>query len=213
MPRDFLDTRLRRLLGEALTPPSADEAGRLWERVLKLCGMNLVSEPIDRAALELACAALFLPAGEPPDPDAPDPTPRLRDRAERSTFALVNVVGGTADDSLLDRTIRVLREIPERPPVLDEARLLGDAISLGDFGVIGLLAMARDADALGQVVERWTTREAYGYWRARLNNSFHFREVRAVARRRYQHGRRAIEMLREELAEDRPPGDAPPAGR
>lgn len=205
-----LDAQVRRLIRDALRPPAAlGEAQLLWRRVLKLCALNLVTEPIDREALELACYALHLSSADGGFPDATDPTPRLRDQLEQAALALVETLAGHAEPALLDRTARLLHETVHREPLVEEAKLLGDALRLGDFGMIGLIAQAsrpgQNVPIAHELVERWNSRQAYGYWRARLNADFHFPAVRAMARRRYEHARRAVLMLEEELNEDLPP--------
>ncbi len=102
--------------------------------------------------------------------------------------------------------MRLLQELPQRPPVLDEAKVLADAVNLDDFGAGGSLRLAGELATRGHgissVARGWETRHDYGYWRSRLNDGFHFAASRAIARRRLDNARRLFEMLAEERDED-----------
>jgi len=107
---------------------------------------------------------------------------------------------------LLDRTARILHEMPHRQPMLDEAKLLADAINLDDFGITGLLNQAATAamqgDGILQLADGLQKREVYGYWEARLKDGFHFEPVRLLARRRLDNARHVALLLSNELKED-----------
>jgi hypothetical protein len=98
--------------------------------------------------------------------------------------------------------------MPHRPPVLEDARLLADAVNLEDFGLTGLVGqmiqLARQGDGIKQLVEGFEKREEYGYWEARLKDGFHFEPVRQIAKRRLARARQVATMLVEELKEDQP---------
>jgi hypothetical protein len=101
-----------------------------------------------------------------------------------------------------------MHELPHRSPMLDEARVLADAVNLEDFGIAGLIQQAvqlsRQGEGLKQVAEGAEKREQYGYWNARLKDGFHFEPVRQMAMRRLENARTAAKLLAEELAEDEP---------
>ena len=111
----------------------------------------------------------------------------------------------TIDESLLDRAVRILLEIPEKSPLQDEARLLADAINLEDFGVSGLLIQAARLATIGRgirlVLEAFDQRERYGYWDARLHDGFHFESSRQLARQRLTAARQTVAALRIELGQ------------
>src|SRR5688572_25542653 len=81
----------------------------------------------------------------------------LRDRTEQSAELLVSLLGDEIDESLLDRATRLLHETPQRSPMLDEARLLADAVNLDDFGASGLVQqmvhLTRQGEGLAQLIE------------------------------------------------------------
>jgi hypothetical protein len=210
-----LEAKLRKQLTSALDsvdqqgthgPRLVDDAKRLWQRIEKFSAMNLVAEP-DMDALELACYAIQLPMrqSKPPTSGKLGRT-NLRDRTEQSAELLVTLFGGDIDEDLLDRATRLLHETPHRPPVMEDARLLADAVNLDDFGITGLIVqmiqLARQGSGVVQLAEGWEKREQYGYWEARLKDGFHFEPVRQIARRRLARARQMATMLADELKED-----------
>jgi hypothetical protein len=215
-----VDAKLREYVEQALGvvdgqgthgPRLLDDALRLWRRIELFMSMHLVHEGIDAEALELACYAMQLPSRRAKGgaQGARGPTrSTLRDRAEEAAELLVGIAGPDVDESLLDRATRILQEMPHRSPMLDEAKLLADAVNLEDFGAIGLLAqaiqLARAGEGITQLNEGCEKREQYGYWEARLKDGFHFEAVRQIALRRLQNTRQLCAMLAEELKQDKP---------
>lgn len=182
-----------------------DDCDRLCARVRHLLSLDLIPPESDADALELACAALQLVPQHP----RPSKSPMtLRDRADAAAELLVTGVKAVDDPTLLDRTTRLLRELPQRSPAIPEARLLADAVNLEDFGVTGILhltiALAQQGSGIRQVTDACERREAYGYWDARLKDGFQFEPVRQMARRRLEHARQMSNALREELGQDGP---------
>jgi hypothetical protein len=193
----------------SLGPRLTGDAARLWQRVRKFISMNLISPEIDGDALELACYALQLPTrqGRGVISGRLGRT-NLRDRCEQAAELLVNLMGPDVEEKLLDRTTRLLHEVPHRSPVIDEAKLMADALNLEDFGVIGLILqtvqLALQGEGVGDLAAAAEKREEYGYWEARLKDGFHFEPVRAIAVRRLAGGRKVAKMLADELKEDEP---------
>jgi hypothetical protein len=214
-----LDAKLRQRLEQALGvvddhgtvgPRLNDDAVRLWRRVERFLDMNLVPrEGLDQDALELACYSLQLPQrGSRTFPSGKPQRGTLRERAEEAAELLLGVAGGEVDELLLDRATRLLHEMPHRSPMLDEARLLADAVNLDDFGAVGVMLqviqLARQGDGPIQLAEGCEARELYGYWDARLKDGFHFEAVRQIAVRRLENTRAVCAMLSAELREDMP---------
>lgn len=211
-----LDAQLRGQLEQALAtvdehgtpgPRLVDDAVRLWRRVGRFVAMNLVpAEGLDQEAMEMACYALQLPIRRPRSgPSGRPARSTLRERAEEAAELLLSVVPD-ADEDLLDRTTRLLLEMPHRSPMLEEARLLADALNLDDFGVTGLvqqiIQLTRQGDGLLQLAAGLEKREQYGYWDARLKDGFHFEPIRQIARRRLDNARHLALLLLTELRED-----------
>ena len=185
----------------------AEDARRLWSRLLKFLALRLVETEIDREALELACFAIQLPLRF----GRPTPTRRagqftLRERCEQAAELLITWLSDGVDDALLDRTARILRETPQRAPMLEESKLLADAINLDDFGVSGavLLAMqlGRQNAGLLHFLTSFQKRDQYGYWDARLNEGFHYPPIRDLAKSRVDRARTIVDSLSAELHED-----------
>jgi hypothetical protein len=212
-----LETKVRQSLEEALAvvddhgtagPRLLDDTAQLWRRVRRFIRMNLVAEGLDVEAMELACYAVHLPTRR----QRTLPTGRagrgtLRERAEEAAELLLGLPLDAPED-LLDRTTRLLHEMPHRSPMLDEAKLLADAINLDDFGVTGLvqqaIQLARSGEGVAQLADGAEKREQYGYWEARLKDGFHFEPVRQIARRRLDNARHVALLLIQELREDQP---------
>ena len=183
-----------------------DDAARLNARIEKFAGMKLVAEGIDMDALELACFAIQLQARRVKSlPTGRAGRMSLKEKAEESAELLLGTDLG-ADEELLDRTTRILLEMPHRSPMLDEAKLLADAINLDDFGITGLIQQTiqatRQGDGLVAMADNLKKREQYGYWEARLKDGFHFEPVRQIARKRLDNARHAAMLLAAEMKED-----------
>jgi hypothetical protein len=194
--------------GGALGPRLMGDASRLWKRVGKLRTMNLIGPEMDEEALELACYALQLPTRQAGGVSAGKlGRTNLRDRCEQAAELLVSLLGDDIDEALLDRTTRLLHEVYQRSPVLDEAKLLADAINLDDFGLTGLFAqtiqMALQGEGVEDIVVGAEKREQYGYWQARLKDGFHFEPIRAMARKRLETAKQVVKMLSDELEQDK----------
>jgi hypothetical protein len=213
-----LDVKLKRRVQQALSvvddhsvqgPRLMNDAQRLWARVQQFIKMRLVTAEPDLDAMELACHALQLPLRQI-KLLSPGRLGRinLKDRAEHSAELLLSVLEEAVDESLLDRTARLLHELPHRSPMLEEAKLLADAVNLEDFGVTGMFAqmvqLGRQGEGVVQLAEGMVKREQYGYWDARLKDGFHFQPVRQMALRRLEHARHVAKLLAKELQEDQP---------
>jgi hypothetical protein len=210
-----LQQHLERLLGtdesDGKGTRLTDDAQRLWRRVERFLSMHLIAPDIDRNPLELACYALQLPMRQTRGAPATGKLGQtiLKDRAEQAAELLITAATDFADEALLDRTTRTLRELPQRSPRLPEAKLLADAVNLDDFGIVGLMLaamqLARQSAGLSQVAEGYAKRQQYGYWAARLKDGFHFEPVRQIARERLKHAEETARLLLTELEEDQAP--------
>ncbi|MGD0464981.1 MAG: hypothetical protein ABSB74_21055 [Tepidisphaeraceae bacterium] len=191
----------------SLGPRLKGDVARLWGRLNKLISMNLIGPHVDVDGLELACYALQLPARQGRGVVAGRlGRTNLRDRCEQAAELLVSLMGSEIEESLLDRTTRLLHEVPHRNPVIDEAKLMADALNLDDFGLIGLIIQTVQLGLQGEGVADLAVaaekREEYGYWEARIKDGFHFEPVRAIAIKRLATSRKVAKMLADELKED-----------
>jgi len=208
--RRRLDVVLRTVDDQGLLGPRLKgDAQRLWDRIRKFASMNLIGPEYDVDGLELSCYALQLPPRQSRGMIAGKlGRTNLRERCEQAAELLVSQLGPDVDEDLLDRTTRLLHEVPQRSPVIDEARLLADAINLDDFGVTGLIAqtiqLGLHGEGVGDLADAADKREQYGYWEARLKDGFHFEPIRVLAKNRLESSRQVAKMLADELAQDRP---------
>jgi hypothetical protein len=191
----------------SLGPRLKGDAARLWQRISKFISMNLIGPHVDADGLELACYAIQLPSRQvKPVTSGRLGRTNLRDRCEQSAELLVSLMANDVEESLLDRTTRLLHEIPHRTPVIDEAKLMADALNLDDFGLIGLVIQAVQLGIQGEGVSDLAIaaekREEYGYWEARIKDGFHFEPIRAIAIKRLATSRKVAKMLADELKED-----------
>lgn len=214
-----LDAKLLKRLQKALSivddhgtvgPRLMDDARRLWDRVRRFIAMGLVPrEALEMDAMELAAYALQLPQRRGKTLSTGKPTrATLKERTEEAAELLVGLIGVEADEGLIDRTTRILHEMPHRSPMFDEAKLMADALNLDDFGLTGLmnqvLQAARQGEGLVQIARGAQKREQYGYWEVRLREGFHFEPVRELAVKRLEHARETVNRLIAELQEDSP---------
>lgn len=192
----------------SMGPRLSGDAVRLWERIRKFATMNLIAADVDFDPLELACYALQLPARQSHGVmTGKMGRTNLKDRCEQAAELLVSLIGTDVEEDLLDRTTRLLHEVPHRSPVIDEARLLADALNLEDFGITGLIVqtvqLGLQGEGVGDLVTGAAKREEYGYWDARLKDGFQFEPIREIARRRLESARQVVKMLSNEINEDR----------
>lgn len=212
-----MDGKLRRQLEQALREVDEhrtrgarliDDAQRLYARIQKFIALKLITTEPDLDALELACWAVQLPQRQSSASVGKLARSSLKQRAEQAAELLVTLLTDHADEQLLDRTTRLLLESPHRQPMIEEARLLADAINLEDFGVIGMttlmIQLALQGGGVKQLVESYEKRDAYGYWDARLKEGFHFDAVRDIARKRLEQARAAAAALAAEVKDDQP---------
>ncbi|MEM8874315.1 MAG: hypothetical protein AAGD32_08645 [Planctomycetota bacterium] len=205
---------LRRLHAEVCAPPPtpaqgvaqrrlADDADRLWTRLTDWLGRGDMVSDADNDALQLACWALQLPSARGDLPTGKFGVASMRDRAERSAELLVTDLADDIDDDLLDRTVRLLQELHRRPPMLEEAKLLSDAVNLDDFGIGGFVQqvgrLAISGDGLTALLDATRARSRYGYWTARLGDEFHFDFARQLAEKRLETWLDVARLLEEEV--------------
>ncbi len=190
-------------------PRLVDDAERLWRRAQSFIKDGLIPENADTGGIELACFALQLPMRDSRLlPAGKLGRTNLRERVEQAAEILISTLGKDADDNLLDRTTRLLLQLPHRSPGTNEAKLLADSLNLEDFGLTGFVLRAIQLGLQGagmsQIMESTEKREEYGYWEARLKDGFHFDPIKAIARRRLDRARQVHKMLKEELDGDTP---------
>ena len=95
-----------------------------------------------------------------------------------------------------------IRAIGDRDVDILEAQLIAEADNLDAFGALSLWRLARkhviEGRGLEAAFETWETQERYGYWTARINDSFRFHAVKRIAHQRLKTFARMIGELRSE---------------
>lgn len=169
-------------------PPGRGEpAGFAYDRALRLVRhidalWKLLPEDQRPPRLDLTrVAALF---SWSPDATAPARAPAADDAAELAVDHLKKFFSETD----LEMVAGIIRESHRKDARLPEARLLSDALALEDVGLIGMWNQMRSIAAKGRSLEHfirlWKTQQEYGYWEARLRDSFYFAESQQVAQQR-----------------------------
>lgn len=217
-----MDERLRSQLERSLGGTSASGKSRagsakpkspllgsaqiLFKRSLYYAKRELPDAKLDRDALEIACHALMMPFAVGPTKPSSMGVVSLSDRCTQAAEQLLANVGSATTEEMLDRTMRILLECPRKGTTLAEARVLADAINIEDFGVSGICRSAalllRPGEPVTQLTDAYEKREQYGYWQARIKDSFHFDSTRAHATLRLRSAQTCIETLMGELQED-----------
>ncbi len=71
-----------------------------------------------------------------------------------------------------------------------ESQFVAEADNLDEFGALYLWRLARkhtlEGKALEAAIKTWETQKQYGYWTARINDSFRFEPVKVIAHKRLQ---------------------------
>ena len=72
---------------------------------------------------------------------------------------------------------------------MTESMILSDARNLEDMGAVGLFHELRryviHGKSISDILESWKRKIDYGYWQARLKESFRFEPVRQLAEERF----------------------------
>lgn len=102
----------------------------------------------------------------------------------------------------LELMLRILQEHRRRDAKLPEAKLLADALSMEEFGLIGLWNICRQFHASGksleQLIKLWKAQHDYGFWESRLRDGFHYEASRRAAKERLASMKGFYERLQRE---------------
>jgi hypothetical protein len=118
-----------------------------------------------------------------------------------------DALGGILTDKQVDHTQNIIRQHQNRATTLPEAMILSDASNLDDLGVIGIWRETRrfaiEGRSVGDVLASWQRKLDYGYYSARIDETFRFRQSRDWARARLERLKRFMQaMIEENVAED-----------
>jgi hypothetical protein len=97
-------------------------------------------------------------------------------------------VGDLFDADTVALAAETIRQCNDRYTELVESRVLADAESLDEIGVMCLLRQFRQYQAEGrpldQLLESWNRQQEYHYWEARINDGLRLEATRELARER-----------------------------
>ncbi len=101
----------------------------------------------------------------------------------------------------LRRAADTILALSDRDPERVEAQVSADAENLDEFGLLAfcpaILRSAHDGKGVQATIDTWHRKKEYQFWTARLNESFRFDPVRALARKRLAQYERAMQELEE----------------
>lgn len=109
---------------------------------------------------------------------------------------------GLIPNATLASAVRAVRASGDRKTDSMEGIVVAEADSLDEFGVLGLWSTVRlvssERRGIQNAIETWQRQREYRFWEARLNDSFRFKSVRSIARKRLAR----FAVLMEQLAEE-----------
>ena len=218
-----LDT-IHQIARETLTfpSPSGGHDDWLWDRTLRIlqnvehiCRLPELAEQaisIDRFCL--VAAAYFADsglahfagnrkaAGQLPPADVTNAN-LCKVSTQTVSDALADVITGTR----IDKINKIITGSFDRFTDITEAMVLSDGRGLEDLGAAGLLGGIRgqliDGKGVSGMLESWKRKVEYGYWQARIEESFRFAVVRQIAEQRFS----AAEQFMNQLAMENTAGD------
>lgn len=135
---------------------------------------------------------------------------------ERSTEILAEKLAGLIDAQIIDKISQIITESAEANTQMTEAKILSDARNLDDMGVTGIVNDIKRCSANGKgildIIKNWQRKIDYGYWQARLKDSFRFDSVQKLAEQRINSAEHFMNQLQTEASardiEERQPASA-----
>ncbi len=136
---------------------------------------------------------------------------------DQGALMLERSLAGLLPRESLVRASRAIRTLNDRDSESIDAQVVCEADNLDEFGVLSLWLTVRrgaiEGRAVQALIDTWHRRKEYRFWEARLNDSFRFAAVRAVAEKRLEQFEHLMEDLERQhkcadLALDLAPGSA-----
>jgi hypothetical protein len=163
----------------------------------ELAGANL---PVDRFCL--TTAVYFSEAGF--SGGAPSVELSPVESGKLASEIVSKKLDGVVSEQKINKINRIIIESRNKLTKMTEAKILSDARGLDDMGAAGIFNQFRRFGLQGKgaeaAVESWNKKIDYGYWRARLEESFHFGPVRQTAQRRFEAAGEFMSLLGKEIA-------------
>lgn len=210
---------LRKIAKQALTSdcPGGSADSWLWDRTLRIlrnvehiCRLPELAQKA--TSIDCSCliaATLFSECGLVHGPSAhrnqatPGPNdkndPELFNRsAQIASKQISDIIGQVR----MDKVNKIIKESCNRFTNMSEAMVLSDARNLEDMGTVGLLQDFRrniiNGKNISDFIESWKCKIEYGYWQARIKESFRYKPVRQIAQHRLITAINLMELLAEE---------------
>jgi hypothetical protein len=196
--------------------------GWLWDRTLRIlrniehiCRLPELAEQaisIDRFCL--VAAAYFADSGlahftryQKAPRQSPPADITKADLCKVSTKIVSDTLADVISETRIDKINKIITESFNRLTDVTEAMVLSDGRGLEDLGAAGLLAGLRgqmiEGKGVSDILESWKRKIEYGYWQARLKESFRLAAVRQIAERRFE----AVEEFMNQLSIENTAGD------
>ena len=175
----------------------------LWDRTCRIlrnvAQISRLPEParqattIDRPCL--VTATYFVESGhtlsttEPVTPGASAP-PDINntDVCAASIRIVTKQLANVLNETQIEKVNKIIIESSNRFTTMIEAMILSDARNLEDLGTVGLLHELRrnmlQGKSISDLLDSWKCKIEYGYWQARIKESFRFDPVRKIAEQR-----------------------------
>ena len=196
---------IREIAKSVLTVPtlSGKADNRLWDRTRRLlrnvehiCRLGELAQSdlaVDRFCLTIA--AYFAEAGLTRYVGSEEMLSRVvladvseSDLLDLSSQVAADKLSGVVDAAKIDKVNKIIVASGNRFTNVTEAMIFSDARSLDDMGAVGIFNEFRRCVAQGKGVsdalEGWQKKIDYGYFQARLKESFRFESVRKLAEQR-----------------------------
>ncbi|MFC1677707.1 hypothetical protein ACFL3G_11690 [Planctomycetota bacterium] len=205
------DLALKVLTGKTATKAAGcclwDHTERLVRNVECICQLpelNNSQVQIDRFCL--ITAAYFSNVGWQQSCDRGTHAPKANGLSEEllefSAQVVTETLGGSVDNEKIDKIIAIIGQSHSRFTKSVEAMILSDARNLDDMGAIGIFNEFKrcclENKGVKETLQLWKTKIDYGYWQARLQDSFRFESVRELAEQRLKTAKLFMEQLKTE---------------
>ena len=119
--------------------------------------------------------------------------------SSESARIIAERLAGGVDPGKIDKINRIIAQAMDCHSNMTEAMILSDAMGLDDVGVAGIAnSFYRNVSSgggIGDAAAGWKRRLDYGYWDARLKESFRFDSVRAIAEQRHNLAKQFVDAL------------------
>jgi hypothetical protein len=204
-----------------LTAPAhnAESNSWLWDRSKRLlrivriiCDMPELTRPdlpIDRLCLNAAvyfCHAALAESEKSKNLKTAKASlePNRLDSTKISARIAAEKLHGHLSEQKINKISRIILESGNKLTNLNEAKILSDAQNLDDMGIVGIFSLLRNSSLRGKgpsdVLRSWKKKIDYGYFQARLKESFHFESVKRIAKKRFELTENFMSRLEDECS-------------